>query len=80
MKPEDVLSTFGAITSQVGATLPAGWRPAMVGVGAALGLVADLIRAGRDPVTTVEKFRSWVAGAAEVDAELDSLMRDRAGG
>lgn len=56
--------------------LPGPWGGIVGGVASAVSLVADLIAAGRDPVTEIERIRAldWRKADDEVDAELRRRM------
>lgn len=78
MRPETFLSGLGGGLRAFAPAFPGVWGTIVSGIGAGVGLVADLIAAGRDPVATIERIRAidWTAA----DSRIDALIRERTGG
>lgn len=76
MKPEAFLAGLGGAVRTFAPALPGAWSTVVGGIGAGIGLVAELIAAGRDPVATIERIRAldWRATDDAIDAELARRM------
>lgn len=63
----------------LGAAVPGGLSTpvqlGLRGVGAAFGLVADLLERGAEPVVQIETWRSSLSEVANIDAEAEAALR-----
>lgn len=76
MKPEAFLAGLGGAVRTFAPALPGAWSTIVGGIGAGIGLVAELVAAGRDPVREIERIRAldWRATDDAIDAELARRM------
>lgn len=79
---ESVASWIQTISSGITAgssLLPEGFRQAALALGAAGGILSELILLGRDPLVEIEVWRSVLPVKRKVDTEFDAIAEARRG-